>query len=634
MLADVGGAARRAAALGIDAISEAAKAAEQFRRANAPDVASSLSGPEGAQAKAAFGIPAAPSTKIDFTPPEAVVPEPVAPVAAASAQPQASFTPPPERRAPQTRQPDLTAGLFTPSTMAGQPQGLFDAPDQPQGLFDAPDQRRGGGEGAQSQPAQQTAQQPQGLAGMTIMTPEGPMVLVPQHQAYGQQAQAPMGQQMNENEQRIYQKLVQRGMPDHIARGFVMNFANESGLNASQVELAPNRHGTRGFGLYQLTDTAPGVGRRSDFMRFSAQNGLDPNSEDAQLDFLMHELNTSERGARDAIFSTATAGQAGAAIVRTFLRPAAEHRERRTAKYLSYDAGPAQPAVITQASGDGAHKPGTRPDGRIYGDGDPPRPYASIPQDQPTGLVYPDGSQQIGQPDEQSFSVLAKNARGGGARPDAIAGLRPNFAGNLAALTRDAEARFGPGALALTSGYRSVTRQRELYENGLRKYGTPEATRKWVAPPGGSSHNFGNAADLGYSNDDVKRWVHENARRYGLQFRLSNEDWHIEPIDRNNNGGGQTMFAAAPPAAAPQAPAPQPAAPLTVAAQSGNLGYTQAPAGGLGFTPTPGVVLGYTQTPAGSQTADPVRQLLARIEGGQEDAERARQERTRALLLS
>jgi hypothetical protein len=80
------------------------------------------------------------------------------------------------------------------------------------------------------------------------------------------------------------------------------------------------------------------------------------------------------------------------------------------------------------------------------------------------------------------------------------------------------------------SGHRSVERQGQLWADALRKYGSPQAARKWVAPPGRSRHNHGTAADLRYADDDVKAWVHANAKNYGLHFPMRHEPWHIEPM--------------------------------------------------------------------------------------------------------
>jgi hypothetical protein len=84
--------------------------------------------------------------------------------------------------------------------------------------------------------------------------------------------------------------------------------------------------------------------------------------------------------------------------------------------------------------------------------------------------------------------------------------------------------------LGIMSGYRDVEHQRRLWNAALRKYGSAEKARKWVAPPGKSFHNKGSAVDLTYGNDAAREWVHANAEKYGLHFPLGNENWHIEPM--------------------------------------------------------------------------------------------------------
>ncbi|WP_442577589.1 tape measure protein [Mesorhizobium sp. ASY16-5R] len=88
------------------------------------------------------------------------------------------------------------------------------------------------------------------------------------------------------------------------------------------------------------------------------------------------------------------------------------------------------------------------------------------------------------------------------------------------------------GGITINSGFRTFERQAELWQAALKKYGSPAAARKWVAPPGLSQHNKGGAADLGFANDAARQWAHDNAAAYGLNFRLDNEDWHIEAADQ------------------------------------------------------------------------------------------------------
>ena len=122
-----------------------------------------------------------------------------------------------------------------------------------------------------------------------------------------------------------------------------------------------------------------------------------------------------------------------------------------------------------------------------------------------------------------------------------ISGMKDGFAGKLANLIQSAPPEIQAG-LGIYSGARSNERQAELWQAALVKYGSAEAARKWVAPPGKSNHNHGNAADLSFNGKSLKHapqevvsWVHNNAGRFGLKFPLANENWHIE--DSGTRGG-------------------------------------------------------------------------------------------------
>lgn len=126
---------------------------------------------------------------------------------------------------------------------------------------------------------------------------------------------------------------------------------------------------------------------------------------------------------------------------------------------------------------------------------------------------------------------LHRVAIGGALRPDALTGLNSGFAGQLAAMVTAAEAALGPGVVKITSAFRSVERQAELFEQAVRKYGSEAEARKWAAPPGKSNHNAGLAADLEFASPAARAWVHGNAARFGLGFPMSWEPWHIEPAN-------------------------------------------------------------------------------------------------------
>lgn len=138
-------------------------------------------------------------------------------------------------------------------------------------------------------------------------------------------------------EQQIYEGLMKRGFAPDEAQAAILNFMDESGLNPSITEGAPNVHGTRGQGLYQLTDTRDGVGRRSDYLRFVEQNGYkQPWDIDSQLDFFAWETQNTEKAAWDRVRAAQGVGGKASAMVEHFLRPAKEHRIARQQKYSKH----------------------------------------------------------------------------------------------------------------------------------------------------------------------------------------------------------------------------------------------------------------------------------------------------------
>jgi hypothetical protein len=112
-----------------------------------------------------------------------------------------------------------------------------------------------------------------------------------------------------------------------------------------------------------------------------------------------------------------------------------------------------------------------------------------------------------------------------------ITGMAADLQSGLARMIADA-----PGNITINSGARSIERQAELWKAAVARYGSEAAARRWVAPPGRSQHNFGNAADLGFADAATRSWAHENAERYGLRFPLGNEPWHVETANARTGG--------------------------------------------------------------------------------------------------
>lgn len=110
----------------------------------------------------------------------------------------------------------------------------------------------------------------------------------------------------------------------------------------------------------------------------------------------------------------------------------------------------------------------------------------------------------------------------------------------------------------VVSAYRPPEYQAKLYQAAIKKYGSPKAAGKWVAPPWRSNHGpvldedghrvpygegkggkWGGAVDLGIPGHaavkgqwpaDLELKVHGLAALHGLFFPMAWEDWHAEPI--------------------------------------------------------------------------------------------------------
>lgn len=118
--------------------------------------------------------------------------------------------------------------------------------------------------------------------------------------------------------------LVKRGMPQHVAEGFTLNFGDESGFNPTAVGDNGNA-----FGLAQWN------GKRMKALKaYAAANGKDVANPETQLDYLMTEVEGSERGAYNRILRATNRAEAAVAVLNHFERPAEVHRKRREAAYL------------------------------------------------------------------------------------------------------------------------------------------------------------------------------------------------------------------------------------------------------------------------------------------------------------
>ena len=84
-------------------------------------------------------------------------------------------------------------------------------------------------------------------------------------------------------------------------------------------------------------------------------------------------------------------------------------------------------------------------------------------------------------------------------------------------------------SLQITSGYRSLSRQKYLFDQAIRKYGSYKEAAKWVSPPEISHHPLGLAIDVNYpKNPETAKWLEINGYKFGLCRVFKNEWWHFE----------------------------------------------------------------------------------------------------------
>lgn len=114
--------------------------------------------------------------------------------------------------------------------------------------------------------------------------------------------------------EKIYNFFTRQGLTPAQASGFIGNFYAESSLNSSAKN--PNDKGKISEGLAQWRGS-----RRDDLIAYAQRNNLDYTSMDAQLNFVMHELSTTERKASGEIRKAKTPREAAIAVSRYYERP-------------------------------------------------------------------------------------------------------------------------------------------------------------------------------------------------------------------------------------------------------------------------------------------------------------------------
>lgn len=124
------------------------------------------------------------------------------------------------------------------------------------------------------------------------------------------------------------------GLTREQAAGFVGNLAHETGDFKFLQEIEPLVPGSRGgYGFAQWTGP-----RRENFEAWSKENNLDPSSYEANLGFLVHEINNTPEGRfLGELRGAETAEEAARIVSEGYLRPGIpnmESRYLRTSAYL------------------------------------------------------------------------------------------------------------------------------------------------------------------------------------------------------------------------------------------------------------------------------------------------------------
>ena len=137
----------------------------------------------------------------------------------------------------------------------------------------------------------------------------------------------------------------QQGVPDEVAAGMVGNLMQESGRDINPAASGDNGNA---FGAAQWNGP-----RMRAYMDYAKAKGVDPTDFDTQLEYLVHEGQTSERGAWNKIMAAKTPEEAALVASNAFWRPGVPANENRVAYARSVfnnrpartDAAPAKGAA-------------------------------------------------------------------------------------------------------------------------------------------------------------------------------------------------------------------------------------------------------------------------------------------------
>jgi zinc D-Ala-D-Ala carboxypeptidase len=94
--------------------------------------------------------------------------------------------------------------------------------------------------------------------------------------------------------------------------------------------------------------------------------------------------------------------------------------------------------------------------------------------------------------------------------------------------------------IAVNSGWRSRTYQKQLLRDAVAKYRSEREAVRWVATPDTSPHVSGAAVDIGPSR--ATAWLSRHGARYRLCQIYRNEPWHYELRREAVNAGCPSKY--------------------------------------------------------------------------------------------
>jgi hypothetical protein len=95
--------------------------------------------------------------------------------------------------------------------------------------------------------------------------------------------------------------------------------------------------------------------------------------------------------------------------------------------------------------------------------------------------------------------------------------------------------------LGVNSGWRSYAYQEQLFEQAVAEHGSAASAERWVARPGTSVHEAGDAVDIGPSS--ATTWLARHGASFGLCQVYDNEPWHYELHLEAVDNGCPTTYA-------------------------------------------------------------------------------------------